>query len=100
MEATVGGLSPYGELLYIGAGEQPLKIGPADILFDSRVVRGHNSETARDIELTFKFAERSGVRPIIETITLDPTPYAYQRMLDGQARFRMAIDLFKSPSTP
>ncbi|MEU2872680.1 alcohol dehydrogenase [Streptomyces olivoreticuli] len=89
--STVDGLSPRGELVVIGADTEPLGINPAQLLMAARVVRGHPSGTAQDVEDTMEFSARHGIRPMIETVPLDRAGEAYDKMLSGAARFRMVL---------
>ncbi|WP_116209956.1 alcohol dehydrogenase [Streptomyces olivoreticuli] len=89
--ATVDGLSPRGELVVIGADTEPLGINPAQLLMGARVVRGHPSGTAQDVEDTMEFSARHGIRPMTETVPLDRAGEAYDKMLSGAARFRMVL---------
>jgi alcohol dehydrogenase len=56
-----------------------------------KIVRGHPSGTARDIEDTMAFSVLHGIRPMIETRPLEEADAAYQKMLSGAARFRMVL---------
>jgi hypothetical protein len=47
--------------------------------------------TASEIEETLRFAALAGVRPMTETSPLDDAQGAYNRMLSGDARFRMVL---------
>ncbi|MEU4131326.1 alcohol dehydrogenase [Streptomyces wuyuanensis] len=89
--ATVDGLAPRGELVVIGADPEPLGINPVQLLMSGRVVRGHPSGTARDVQDTMEFSALHGIRPTIETLPLDQADEAYQKMLSGSARFRMVL---------
>jgi alcohol dehydrogenase len=89
--ATVDGLSHRGELVVIGADPEPLGISPAQLLMRGKIVRGHPSGTARDIEDTMAFSVLHGIRPMIETMPLEEADTAYQKMLSGAARFRMVL---------
>jgi D-arabinose 1-dehydrogenase-like Zn-dependent alcohol dehydrogenase len=75
----------------LGAPGEPLHLGAADLIQASRLVAGHASGTAKDSEDTLRFAARTGVRPMVETAPLEEATSAYQRMLAGQARFRMVL---------
>jgi alcohol dehydrogenase len=44
-----------------------------------------------DVEEPLQFAALTGVRPITETRPLDEVGAAYDRMLAGDARFRMVL---------
>ncbi|MGW7268868.1 alcohol dehydrogenase [Streptomyces sp. NPDC054842] len=89
--ATVDGLAPRGELVAIGASPEPLAISPLQLLLSGRVVRGHPSGTARDVQDTMEFSALHGIRPVIEPVPLDQADEAYQKMLSGGARFRMVL---------
>ncbi|MEU2111032.1 alcohol dehydrogenase [Streptomyces sp. NPDC019507] len=89
--ATVDGLSPRGELVVIGAVPEALGINPVQLLMRGRVVRGHPSGTAQDVQDTMEFSALHGIRPTIETVPLSQADEAYQKMLSGGARFRMVL---------
>jgi D-arabinose 1-dehydrogenase-like Zn-dependent alcohol dehydrogenase len=54
-------------------------------------VSGHASGSSIDSEDTLKFSALSGVRARIETVPLERAAEAYERMMAGQARFRMVL---------
>ncbi|MGW5124075.1 alcohol dehydrogenase [Streptomyces sp. NPDC004069] len=89
--ATVDGLSPRGELVVIGAAPEPLGISPLQLITGGRIVRGHPSGTARDVEDTMAFSALHGIRPMTEVVPLDQAGEAYRKMLAGAARFRMVL---------
>ncbi|MCW2868801.1 alcohol dehydrogenase [Actinacidiphila oryziradicis] len=89
--ATVEGLAPRGELVVIGADADPLGISPTQLLMSGKIVRGHPSGTAQDVQETMAFSALHGIRPMTEIVPLDQAAEAYQRMLSGAARFRMVL---------
>jgi alcohol dehydrogenase len=89
--ATVDGLAHRGELVVIGADSAPMGINPAQLLMAGRVVRGHPSGTAQDVEDTMAFSALQGIRPMTETVPLTNADEAYRKMLSGSARFRMVL---------
>ncbi|GGW45741.1 alcohol dehydrogenase [Streptomyces lucensis JCM 4490] len=89
--ATVEGLAPRGELVVIGAAPEPMAVSPVQLLMSGRIVRGHPSGTAQDVEDTMAFSALHGIRPMTETVPLGEAAEAYQRMLSGRARFRMVL---------
>ncbi|MFF0388126.1 alcohol dehydrogenase catalytic domain-containing protein [Kitasatospora sp. NPDC004615] len=91
MTATADGLAPRGELVVIGGDTAPLGITPAQLLMAGRVIRGHPSGTAQDVQDTMEFSLLHDIRPMTETVPLDQAEQAYQKMLDGRARFRMVL---------
>ena len=46
-----------------------------------------------DSEDTLRFAEMTGVRPMIERYPLAKAPEAYARMLSGKAEFRVVLTM-------
>ncbi|MEU6403463.1 alcohol dehydrogenase [Streptomyces sp. NPDC046985] len=88
---TVDGLTHRGELVVIGVAAEPLGISPMQLITGGKVVRGHPSGTAQDVQDTLAFSALHGIRPMTETAPLAEAEEAYQRMLSGQARFRMVL---------
>ncbi len=91
MSATIDGLRYNGELVVVGAVPEPIEVSPFQIISTSKTVHGHPSGTARDVEETLHFAALTGVRPMVETRPLEEVATAYQRMLSGEAHFRMVL---------
>lgn len=89
--AVFGGLRPHGTLLVVGASMEPIPVPAAALIAGSKSIAGHASGTARDSEDTLAFSNLTGVRPMIETMPLESAAEAYQKMMDGQARFRMVL---------
>ena len=46
-----------------------------------------------DSEDTVRFAELTGVRPMIETYPLEKAAEAYARMMGGKAQFRVVLTM-------
>jgi alcohol dehydrogenase len=91
MTSTVDGLAPRGELVVVGGDTAPLGVNPSQLLMSARVIRGHPSGSAQDVQDTLDFSVLHGIRPMIETMPLDRAEEAYQKMLAGKARFRMVL---------
>jgi D-arabinose 1-dehydrogenase-like Zn-dependent alcohol dehydrogenase len=91
MGAVVGGLGIGGRLMILGASMEPMQVPPAMLIPDSKSIAGHASGTSGDSEDTLGFSVLAGVRPMIETRPLEEAAEAYERMADGQARFRMVL---------
>jgi alcohol dehydrogenase len=89
--ATVDGLRPRGELVVIGADAEPLGISPNQLLMKARIIRGHPSGTAQDVQETMAFSALHGIRPTVEIVPLEQADEAYRKMLSGAARFRMVL---------
>jgi D-arabinose 1-dehydrogenase-like Zn-dependent alcohol dehydrogenase len=93
MSALVGGLGPDGKLLVIGAAFDPIEVTPVQLITGSRSIQGWASGTPADSEDTLRFAELTGVRPLIETYPLERAAEAYSRMLSGKAEFRVVLTM-------
>jgi D-arabinose 1-dehydrogenase-like Zn-dependent alcohol dehydrogenase len=93
MAALFGGLRPRGTLLVVGADPEPLPIPAAALIAGCKHIAGHASGTSIDSEDTLRFSARSGVRPMIETMPLERAADAYDRMMSGDARFRMVLTM-------
>jgi len=93
MTATLGGIKPGGQLVVVGAPPDPLAVPAFALIPGSSAVQGHASGTSRDSEDTLAFSALTGVRPRIETVPLAEAPAAYDRMMAGDARFRMVLTM-------
>jgi D-arabinose 1-dehydrogenase-like Zn-dependent alcohol dehydrogenase len=93
MSALVDGLGPNGKLLVIGATFEPIEVTPVQLISGSRSLQGWASGTPADSEDTLRFAELTGVRPLIETYPLERAGEAYARMLSGKAEFRVVLTM-------
>jgi D-arabinose 1-dehydrogenase-like Zn-dependent alcohol dehydrogenase len=91
MSATVDGLGRRGELIIVGVATEPMDITPLQIMSGAKRVYGHASGIAVDTQNTMKFAAQSGVRTWIEEAPLEEADAAFQKMISGQARFRMVL---------
>ena len=90
MSEAIDGLSLDGVLVALGVPEEPLTI-PVRALLSGRKVTGSSGGASVEAEDAMKFGVRSGVRAIIETMPLERAAEAYDRMMAGQARFRVVL---------
>jgi D-arabinose 1-dehydrogenase-like Zn-dependent alcohol dehydrogenase len=93
MSELFEGLAPNGKLMVVGATMDPLQIAPAQLINGSRTIQGWASGTPADSEDTLRFAELTGVRPMIETYPLEKAAEAYARMMSGHAQFRVVLTM-------
>ena len=91
--ALIDGLGPRGKLLVIGAAFDPIEVTPVQLIGGSRTIQGWASGTAADSEDTLRFAELTGVRPMIETYPLEKAAEAYAQMMSGDAQFRVVLTM-------
>jgi D-arabinose 1-dehydrogenase-like Zn-dependent alcohol dehydrogenase len=92
MNSVQGGLAVNGTLLVIGAVEA-LAIDALELLRGRRSIKGWYSGTAIDSQETLAFSALTGVRPMTEVYPLERAAEAYERMLSGEARFRVVLTM-------
>jgi Zn-dependent alcohol dehydrogenases len=92
MSPLVAGLAPRGHMVVVGAAPDPISVNTSDLIFG----------TPRSVDLTgtsienednLAFSERRGIHPMTETMPMVDAPKAYERMMSGQARFRIVLDM-------
>ena len=93
MSDVVDGLAPNGKLMVVGASSDPIQVTPVQLIMGNRTIQGWASGTPTDSEDTLRFAELSGVRPMIETYPLERAAEAYARMMSGDAQFRVVLTM-------
>jgi D-arabinose 1-dehydrogenase-like Zn-dependent alcohol dehydrogenase len=93
MSELIDGLGPNGKLMVVGATFDPIEVTPLQLISGSRAIQGWASGTPADSEDTLRFAELSGVRPMIETYPLEKAAEAYARMMSGKAQFRVVLTM-------
>jgi len=93
MADVIDGLAPNGRLMVVGAESEPIQVTPVQLINGSRSIQGWASGTPTDAEDTLRFAELTGVRPMIETYPLEKAAEAYARMMSGKAQFRVVLTM-------
>jgi len=93
MSALIDGLGPNGRMLIVGAAPEPIEVAPIQLIRGRKSIQGWYSGTAADSEDTVRFAELTGVRPMIEKYPLAKASEAYARMMSGHAQFRVVLTM-------
>jgi D-arabinose 1-dehydrogenase-like Zn-dependent alcohol dehydrogenase len=93
MSELIDGLGPNGKLMVVGVTFDPIEVTPVQLISGSRSLQGWASGTPTDAEDTLRFAELTGVRPMIETYPLEKAAEAYARMMSGKAQFRVVLTM-------
>ncbi|HEX4731795.1 MAG TPA: alcohol dehydrogenase [Solirubrobacterales bacterium] len=88
---VIEGLGPHGKLIVVGASPEPIEAPPFALIGANRVIAGHASGSSMDSQDTLAFSSLAGVRPRIETMPLERAGEAYEKMMAGDARFRMVL---------
>jgi len=93
MSSLVNGLGANGRMMIVGATFDPIEVAPIQLIQNMRSLQGWASGIPADSEDTLRFAEVTGVRPMIETYPLAKAAEAYARMLSGKAQFRVVLTM-------
>jgi D-arabinose 1-dehydrogenase-like Zn-dependent alcohol dehydrogenase len=93
MSELIDGLGPNGRLVVVGAAFDPIEVTPVQLISGVRSIQGWAAGTPADSEDTLRFAELTGVRPMIETYPLEKAGEAYARMMSGKAQFRAVLTM-------
>jgi D-arabinose 1-dehydrogenase-like Zn-dependent alcohol dehydrogenase len=90
MNSVRGGLAANGTLMVIGAVES-LMVDALQLLSGRRSIKGWYAGTSIDSQETLAFSVLTGVRSMNETFPLERAAEAYERMINGGARFRVVL---------
>lgn len=93
MSPLLGGLGPNGVLLVVGAAPDTIETTPIQLIFGRKRIQGWSSGIPTDSEDTLRFAELTGVRPMIEKVPLAKAAEGYARMMSGKAQFRVVLTM-------
>ena len=93
MSELIDGLGPNGKLIVVGISPDPIEVTPLQLISAERAIQGSAVGTPTDSEDTLRFAELTGVRPMIETYPLEKAAEAYARMMSGHAQFRVVLTM-------
>jgi D-arabinose 1-dehydrogenase-like Zn-dependent alcohol dehydrogenase len=93
MSALVAGLGPNGTLMVVGVPPDPIEVPPSLLIFGRKRLQGWSAGIPTDSEDTLRFAEMTGVRPMIETYPLARAAEGYARMMSGKAEFRVVLTM-------
>jgi D-arabinose 1-dehydrogenase-like Zn-dependent alcohol dehydrogenase len=92
MKAVIGGLAANGTLMLIGA-VPTLEVPPLQLLSKRQAVKGWYSGTSIDSQDTLAFSVLTGVRSMNEVFPMERASEAYERMMSGDARFRVVLSI-------
>ena len=93
MSSLVDGLGMNGRMMVVGAVAEPIEVSPIQLIIGRRSLQGWPSGIPTDSEDTLRFAEMTGVRPMIEKYPLANAAEAYARMMSGKAEFRVVLTM-------
>jgi alcohol dehydrogenase, propanol-preferring len=93
MSPLIAGLAPRGKLMVVGAAQEPIEVSTVDIIFGTRSLVGSLTGSSIENEDNLQLAQRRGIRSMNEVMPFTEAPKAYERMMSGQARFRVVLDI-------
>ena len=93
MSSLFDGLGMNGRMMVVGAAPDPIEVTPIQLIFGRRSIQGWSSGIPTDSEDTLRFAELTGVRPMIEKYPLARVNEAYAHMMSGKAKFRVVLTM-------
>lgn len=93
MSSLINGLGPNGKMVVLGAAPEPIEVAPIQLIQGKKAIQGWPSGIPTDSEDTLRFAELTGVRPMIEKFPLSKVNEAFARMTSGKAEFRVVLTM-------
>jgi D-arabinose 1-dehydrogenase-like Zn-dependent alcohol dehydrogenase len=93
MSELFDGLGANGKFVVVGAGPGPIEVSAIQLIFGNKSLQGWASGLPIDSEDTLRFAELTGIRPMIEKFPLAKANEAYARMNSGNAQFRVVLTM-------
>jgi len=91
MTDVLGGMAVDGKLIILGVSQEPVEVSTGMFVMGRYSVQGWPSGTSTDSEETLNFSARRDVKPMIEQYPLEQAAEAYDRMMSGNARFRVVL---------
>jgi D-arabinose 1-dehydrogenase-like Zn-dependent alcohol dehydrogenase len=91
MTVALGGLGINGKLIVVGAPADPLEVPVRLLIGGRRTIAGWPSGSSIDSQETMAFSMQTGVRSMNEVFPLERAAQAYDRMMSGEARFRVVL---------
>jgi len=88
IDPLVKALKVQGKVLILAIPQENLSINAMDLIANRVSVCGWASGDCRDSEDTLNFAVTTGVKPMIETFSIDQAQEALDKMLSNKAKFR------------
>jgi D-arabinose 1-dehydrogenase-like Zn-dependent alcohol dehydrogenase len=90
MASVLGGLAVDGKMIIVGAADA-LDVSPLQLIGGRRSIAGWPSGRSIDSQDTLRFSALTGVRSMNEVFPLERAAEAYERMMSGNARFRVVL---------
>ena len=93
MMDSIQGLRPDGRLVTMGVDAEPLSVSLVDLLMKRLRIIGSQQNGPEYLYEALDYVAQGKVKTIVETYPLAEAPKAYQRVVDGKARFRAVLTM-------
>ena len=90
---ALAGMKAGGTLIALGVGGDNIEISASDLIFKNVTASGSLTGLPSTADATLKFSVLHPVAAMIETMPLERAPEAYDRMMKGDARFRIVLTM-------
>lgn len=91
-------LKPHGVMINVGAPPAPQQLSIGSLISGGKVLAGSNIGGIRQTQEMLDFCAEHGLGAVIERIGVDDVDAAYDRVVDGDVRFRFVIDTATFPA--
>ena len=85
-------LKPHGAMVNVGLPPEPQQLSLGSLIGGGKVLAGSNIGGIRQTQEMLDFCAEHGIGAVIERIGVDDVDAAYDRVVDGDVRFRFVID--------
>jgi len=90
---TLRGLRPDGRLMFIGGSDEPFTIpSPGELLFNRHQIIGSSQNGREYLYEALDYVAKGKVKVMTETFPLDDIADAYEKVANGNVRFRAVIN--------
>ena len=93
LSGLLPGLAYGGRLMVVGASPEPIPVASSQLIFGGDQLLGNLTGSSIENEDNLRFALAHDIAPLIEEVSFDSAPAAFDRMMNGDARFRMVLDV-------
>jgi alcohol dehydrogenase/propanol-preferring alcohol dehydrogenase len=91
--SVLGGLGKNGKVVIPAASMEPIQVSPIFLISGRRSIVGWPAGDAKDSEDALNFSVHAGIKPMVETYSLDDAEEAYQSMISNKVRFRAVLEM-------
>lgn len=93
MVDSIQGLRPQGRIVTMGVDAEPISVSLGTLLVKRLRIIGSSQNGPEFLYEALDFVAQGKVKTMVETYPLAEAPKAYQRVVDGKARFRAVLTM-------